>query len=418
MPCPLCGDVCHCMSDPRTPSRLRSRFRPEEGANDSAALNRSSVLIDPEADDGSELKFAASLDEVSTPPRFVVEQERTLQSARVMGNDSGSLIDSGNDACMTGTAAESAESSPDFHPGLLQTDFIDNAGASVWKQEVAARLNSYRARRKFRPPKYPSLRLKFEPAEVARSNRAMEPITAAPQAPQPEPERSDAPAMASQEPGMLSVAPEPVPSAIPERARIIEFPRPYLPPVPPPDELAEAVAERPRILEVPDVEPPPPALGGILLETEEIEPERRRPGFDIPLKGASMPRRLCAAGVDGLLVLSACGIFGYIAYRLSPFIPPLPQLAIFAVLVPGIFWSGYQYLLLVYTGSTPGLRAAQLRLCDFDGSAVPRSRRRWRVFASILSGLSLALGFAWCFLDEDALCWHDRITHTYLAPSK
>jgi hypothetical protein len=26
------------------------------------------------------------------------------------------------------------------------------------------------------------------------------------------------------------------------------------------------------------------------------------------------------------------------------------------------------------------------------------------------------MGYAWVFLDEDALCWHDRITHTYLAP--
>ena len=28
------------------------------------------------------------------------------------------------------------------------------------------------------------------------------------------------------------------------------------------------------------------------------------------------------------------------------------------------------------------------------------------------------MGFAWVFLDEDALCWHDRITHTYLAPTR
>ena len=26
------------------------------------------------------------------------------------------------------------------------------------------------------------------------------------------------------------------------------------------------------------------------------------------------------------------------------------------------------------------------------------------------------MGYAWLFLDEDSLCWHDRITHTYLAP--
>jgi hypothetical protein len=28
------------------------------------------------------------------------------------------------------------------------------------------------------------------------------------------------------------------------------------------------------------------------------------------------------------------------------------------------------------------------------------------------------MGYAWVFLDENALCWHDRITHTYLAPTK
>jgi hypothetical protein len=28
----------------------------------------------------------------------------------------------------------------------------------------------------------------------------------------------------------------------------------------------------------------------------------------------------------------------------------------------------------------------------------------------------LGMGYLWVFLDEDSLCWHDRITHTYLAP--
>ena len=31
---------------------------------------------------------------------------------------------------------------------------------------------------------------------------------------------------------------------------------------------------------------------------------------------------------------------------------------------------------------------------------------------------SLGMGYAWVFLDEDVLCWHDRITHTYLAPRR
>jgi hypothetical protein len=29
--------------------------------------------------------------------------------------------------------------------------------------------------------------------------------------------------------------------------------------------------------------------------------------------------------------------------------------------------------------------------------------------------LTLGLGYAWCFLDEDELSWHDRITKTHFA---
>lgn len=415
MPCALCGNVCHCASKARTGSRLRSRFRPEDSACD-VPTHRSSVLIDPEADDFSEQKFAASLDETSAPSRFISDAGCDSHFSEAMDEPSDGLTQSGNDEYLAGSMDGTVGGNePDFHVGGLAADLLDQS-PSLWKQEVAARLHSYRARRKPRPPKYPSLRLKFEPAELARTTSgAAEPVSATPALPLPE--SRDPRVSAWQEPASLSV-PEQLPPPVPEKARIIEFPRPYVPPVPSPDELAEAVAERPRILEVPEVEPPPPALGGILLENQEEKEPERRPGFEIPLKAGSMPRRICAAAMDGLLVLSACAIFGYVTFRLSSFVPPLPQLAVMAILIFGIFWSGYDYLLLVYAGNTPGLRAAGLRLCDFDGSPVPRSRRRWRVIASILSGLSLGLGFVWCFLDEDALCWHDRITHTYLAPSK
>jgi uncharacterized RDD family membrane protein YckC len=87
-----------------------------------------------------------------------------------------------------------------------------------------------------------------------------------------------------------------------------------------------------------------------------------------------------------------------------------------ALMLVGLFWCAYQYLLLVHTGTTPGLKLAKLQLRRFDGSAVSLKGRRWRVLASFLSGLSLGIGYLWCFLDEDQLCWHDRITHTYMAP--
>src|SRR5580658_7778573 len=40
--------------------------------------------------------------------------------------------------------------------------------SATWRQEVAARLNRYQSRRKPRPPRYPSLRLRFEENDATR----------------------------------------------------------------------------------------------------------------------------------------------------------------------------------------------------------------------------------------------------------
>jgi uncharacterized RDD family membrane protein YckC len=126
---------------------------------------------------------------------------------------------------------------------------------------------------------------------------------------------------------------------------------------------------------------------------------------------------LAAAAIDALAVLLAFAAFAAIFSRITTAIPQWQQVAETSAILLGVFWAAYQYLLLVYAGSTPGLKLARLRLCRFDGRPVPRPLRRWRVLTSLLSGVSLGLGYGWCFLDEDKLCWHDRITHTYLAPN-
>jgi uncharacterized RDD family membrane protein YckC len=198
-------------------------------------------------------------------------------------------------------------------------------------------------------------------------------------------------------------------------ARILEFPRPATPP-PVFDELAEPVVDRPRILEAPELMPPPPALGGILMEPVEEPAEERRPGFELPLQAAPMSRRLVAGGIDSLLVIVAFAAFAYIFFRITAIVPSLQLTAGISMGLIALLWIAYQYLLIVHTGTTPGLKLAHLQLSRFDGTAVPQKTRHWRVFASLLSGLSLALGYAWCFLDEDRLCWHDRITRTYMAP--
>jgi uncharacterized RDD family membrane protein YckC len=176
------------------------------------------------------------------------------------------------------------------------------------------------------------------------------------------------------------------------------------------------VGGRIRILEAPEVTPPPPALGGITIAPAPRQEAEKRPGIDIPLQSASLGRRILASLIDGLIVAEASALSGFIFWKVAAIRPPMVQMLEFAAAVPCVFWALFQYLLIVYAGRTPGLRAVGLELARFDGRPASRSLRRWRVLASYLSAASLGMGYAWVFLDEDALCWHDRITHTYLAP--
>jgi uncharacterized RDD family membrane protein YckC len=302
--------------------------------------------------------------------------------------------------------------------------------APAWRDELSDRLNRYRSRRKVRPPRYPSLALKFDAPEVSASANAVSGSSR----PQFEAISNHALALDGlrHEPSAAQAEgnPRPAPAAetfSPPRhqpagssgagAKIIEFPRfAWAPPAPPPDELAAPVSDRPRILEVPEFAPPPPALGGITIEAAEQQEAERRPGIDIPLQSAPLGLRFVAALIDGLIIGAASGTFGYIFWRVAAVRPPLVQMLGLAAGIPCLFWAVYQYLLIVYSASTPGLRIAGLELARFDGTATSRSLRRWRVLAACLSAVSAGMGYAWMFLDEDALCWHDRITHTYLAP--
>src|SRR5581483_10999790 len=135
--------------------------------------------------------------------------------------------------------------------------------------------------------------------------------------------------------------------------RIIEFPRFLYQPAAPTYELAEPVPEAPRILDVPETAPPPPALGGISLPAEEKEPEKR-PGFDIPLQSAPMSQRIFALVVDSLIIAVAYALFGYIVFKIAGGISLSITALETAVLVAATLWAGYQYLLIIYTGATPG----------------------------------------------------------------
>jgi uncharacterized RDD family membrane protein YckC len=273
-----------------------------------------------------------------------------------------------------------------------------SGSAHDWRDQVSAKVNSYKSRRP-QKDRYPSLRLPFAP-------EARDPKT-------PSITASLSSALNECSP-TEEMSPKPrVPVSVEATARVLEFPRMAAPVRT--DELADPVIDRPRIVEAPELQPPPPAMGGILIEPlRELEPERR-PGIDIPLQPATLSRRLLAAVIDVSVVSLALEAFGYVFFRINGTIPELRTLAELTVGLSAVLWPAYQYGFLVVTGTTPGLRLTRLRVCCFDGTLASRSLRRWRVLASLLSCFSLGLGYAWCFMDEDQLSWHDRITKTHLA---
>jgi len=419
MDCLRCGAVCRCHSEP--PPATSSRWRP-----DARNFSASALAYAPIPDATLEAGFVDPEPAELAEKRLTEGRDRRVEG---MGENSASLEAAESPA--GGTSIPQAEQAPRSQAGPV----AEEVDPSAWRDELSTRLNRYRARRKIRPPRYPSLRLRFDAVDSSDSTEP-QPIALSPTVVDPVADRAFGADVRIDEltsnreineclfrKAPVEAPPQPVSSPAPHPgAKIIEFPRfglerfNFEPPAPPPDQLAEPVGERIRILDVPEVEALPPALGGITIAPAERQDAEKHPGIDIPLQSASLGRRILASLVDGLIIAAASASSGVIFWKVAAVRPPLVQLLGLAVGVPCLFWALFQYLLIVYAGRTPGLRASGLELARFDGRPASRSLRRWRVLASYLSAASLGMGYAWVFLDEDALCWHDRISHTYLAP--
>ncbi len=289
---------------------------------------------------------------------------------------------------------------------------------AFWRNEVASRVESYRARRR-RPIRERSLPLDFERAvnrEITSGHLADsgEEESAA--------ERRDSgyvpaysPAASARDSGLVMRDAQEWPG--PEKSqesKIIEFPRQATLPVMPPsmEELAEPVMDRPRILEVPEEVASAAPLAGISVAPEE----ERAPAveFELPLQVAPMSQRAFAGMVDALIVLIGAAVFVVVVLKAGVPMPQAKAGFLLTMAAPCVFWWIYEYLFLVYAGTTPGMQMARLRLVTFEGVPARRQVRRGRSVAMVLSTLSLGLGLVWALLDEDTLCWHDRITRTYV----
>jgi uncharacterized RDD family membrane protein YckC len=360
------------------------------------------TYFDPEVMDTSEQEFSASLEAGSAS--FVVDvpeispkktEAANFTEAQNVGRRASPP--STDDAVI---ASSKIEDNPDISG--------DEPSPADWRDQVSAKVKHYKTL-KPRKERYPSLQLQFDTVVPWKSDKS--PLAA---------ERAEFLASAQTDAPTPAFEPEPrfpYPASTEATARVLEFPRPGTLPFNR-DELADPVIDRPRIFEAPELLLPPPALGGMLIErASEPEPERQ-PGIDMPLQTAPLSRRVFAGAVDGALVAGATAIFGYMFLRFNPSLPQMRVALEVAAALTVTLWFAYQSAFLICCGTTPGLLVTRLKISCFDGGPLSRNLRRWRVIASALSFVSLGLGYAWIYLDEDQLSWHDRITKTHLAPRR
>jgi uncharacterized RDD family membrane protein YckC len=200
---------------------------------------------------------------------------------------------------------------------------------------------------------------------------------------------------------------------------VIAFPRP---PVETPEmfrRLADPVLpEQPRILDVPEeleAFPAMPLLDGLQLPASAQQPAASADHVELPFHAVAISQRLYAGLVDCAVVAGGAGIFAAIAYKMLPKLMLTTPFLLSLAGVPVFFWAIYQYLFTLYGGATTGMRVAGIRLCTFKGARPSWRHRRSRVIGLYFSSASLMMGLLWALVDVDGLCWHDRISRTYLS---
>ncbi len=218
----------------------------------------------------------------------------------------------------------------------------------------------------------------------------------------------------------------------PPRANLIEFPRELVAPRKRRPRRAEGPLAAERQFNMFEADPgvlliEPGAAGGEpawsapswlgkKLEAQPLaEPEAPIVPASLPtLRLAPMGLRLAAALVDGALIAAA--FLGSALMAAACIGHPLPaEIArISALLGLLLAYLLYQSIFILLDEATPGMMYSGLLLCTFDGRNPTRSQLCLRLSALLLSVLPVGLGVAWILLDDDHLCWHDRLSRTYL----
>lgn len=139
------------------------------------------------------------------------------------------------------------------------------------------------------------------------------------------------------------------------------------------------------------------------------------PADDAPkLYQAPFGRRMMATMVDAALILGLiCGLAYLIASRFDQLPGKRVSEVLGTITVLG-FAALYEWFFLTFAKVTPGMRYAQLSLCNFDEQTPTAEQIKGRLKAMLISVLPMGLGMLWSIFDEDQMSWHDRLSKTYL----
>ena len=130
---------------------------------------------------------------------------------------------------------------------------------------------------------------------------------------------------------------------------------------------------------------------------------------------ASLEERRLAAAIDIACLLFAYG--GFLALFASlggQFTLSKLSAAVYGVTF-AIVYLQYFALFTIFGGTTPGMMFRGLQVTSFTGDTPTPRQMLLRSAGYIISAGTFFLGFFWAWWDEDALTWHDRLSHTYLS---
>ncbi len=145
--------------------------------------------------------------------------------------------------------------------------------------------------------------------------------------------------------------------------------------------------------------------------------QRLKEGVALPIgfTYAGFWKRGGARFIDGI-ILWIVNIAMFFAFGLSFF--PVKQTAAeiplrtILTIVQYLISFGYEVFFIGKFGATPGKMACNIKVINADGGKVSYLKALGRLFASILSGLILGIGYIMAAFDDEKRALHDRICNT------